>query len=592
MDGEPHLRVSSAAGRWVLLATVLGSSMAMLDSTVVNVALPTIGRSLGASLAGLQWTVTGYTLSLAGLILLGGSLGDRAGRRRVFLIGVVWFALASALCAAAPDIAVLIGARVLQGIGGALLTPGSLAIIQATFAADDRPRAVGAWSGFGGVAAAVGPLVGGWLVQAGWRWVFLLNLPLAAAVVVVTRRHVPETKDPAASGKFDVSGAVLAALGLAGITYALIEATEPSGKIGVIAAAVAGVSAAVGFVVVERRRTRSPRPVPPMLPLDVFASRQFSFINVITFLVYGAFGGLLFLLVLQLQVVSGFSPVAAGASLLPVTLLMLGLSARSGSLAQRVGPRWPMTIGITGTAVGMLLMSRIGVNASYFADVFPAVTVFGLGLSLTVAPLTATVLASADVRHAGVASGVNNAVARAASLVAVAALPAAVGLTSASYHEPARFSDGFHAATLACAVVLLIAAVLAALLVNNDVLRPGGQAMSAPEAATFCSVGAPQLQPVPPRGAAPLRVVVRFARGGLGRAVAGIGVLAGVGAVGFGMVRRGGFLAGFRLRRDLGGRDLGSRDPDLWPQPAGLRVALVGAHIRRGERGRRKRPGP
>jgi EmrB/QacA subfamily drug resistance transporter len=494
----PQLQVSSAAGRWVLLGTVLGSSMALLDSTVVNVALPTIGRHLNASLAGLQWTVTGYTLSLAGLILLGGSLGDRVGRRRVFLIGVVWFALASALCGAAPTIGVLIGARVLQGVGGALLAPGSLAIIQASFAPEERARAVGAWAGFGGVAAAVGPVVGGWLVQAaGWRWVFLLNLPLAVAVVAVTMRHVPETRDPASHGRFDVAGAGLAALGLAGITYALIESTGSVGTMAVVVAAIIGVAAAVAFVEVERRRTRTPEPTPPMLPLDVFSSRQFSVINVITFLVYGAFGGLLFLLVLQLQVVARFSPLDAGAALLPVTLITLAFSARAGSLAQRIGPRWLMTGGITGLAAGMALMTRIGVHTSYVADVLPAVIVYGLGLCVTVAPLTATVLASADVRHAGVASGVNNAVARAAGLVAVAGLPVAVGLTAASYHEPARFSAGFDHAAIVCASLLLIAAALTAALVDNNVLRSGAP----PEASRTCTISAPQLQPVPRREA-------------------------------------------------------------------------------------------
>jgi EmrB/QacA subfamily drug resistance transporter len=494
----PQLRVSSGAGRWVLLATVLGSSMVLLDSTVVNVALPTIGRHLNASLAELQWTVNGYTLSLAGLILLGGSLGDRAGRRRVFLIGVVWFALASALCGAAPSIDVLIGARVLQGVGGALLTPGSLAIIQASFAQSERARAVGAWSGLGGIAAAIGPVLGGWLVQAaGWRWVFLLNLPLAAAVVAVTLRHVPETRDPSSHGRFDVAGAGLAALALAGITYALIEATGTAGTTVIVVAAVIGVAAAVGFVDVERRRTERPGRTPPMLPLDIFSSRQFSIINVITFLVYGAFGGLLFLLVLQLQVVDRFAPIEAGSALLPVTVLMLALSARAGSLAQRVGPRWLMTGGITGLAVGMFLMTRIGVHASYVSDVLPAVIVYGLGLCLTVAPLTATVLASAEVRHAGVASGVNNAVARAAGLVAVAALPLAVGLTGASYHEPAQFSRGFEHAAIVCALLLLIAAALTAAFVDNNVLRSGAP----PEAGLTCSVGAPQLQPVPSRAA-------------------------------------------------------------------------------------------
>jgi EmrB/QacA subfamily drug resistance transporter len=493
----------------VLAATVLGSAMVFLDATVVNVALPTIGKHLNASLGDLQWTVTAYTLTLASLILLGGSLGDRSGRRKIFLTGVIWFALASAICGAAPNVDVLIAARVLQGIGGALLTPGSLAIIQATFAADDRPRAVGAWSGLGGLASAAGPVIGGWLVQtAGWRWVFLLNLPLAVVVVVVTTRHVPETRDVTSHGKFDVAGAVLAALALGGISYALIELPEQTGHLaGVIAAALAGVAAAAGFLVVEHRRTRAGKAadqdqspgsrarVAPMLPLDVFASRQFSAINLVTFLVYGAFGGLLFLLVLQLQVVSGYSPLAAGSSLLPVTLLMLVLSARAGALAQRVGPRWLMSAGISCCAVGMALMSRIGPHASYVADVLPAVTVFGLGLSQTVAPLTATVLASADVRHAGVASGVNNAVARAAGLVAVAAIPAAVGLGAASYHEPAHFNHGFDIATTACAVVLLIAAVVTAALISNDVLRPADHRPAEPECLTNCVVGAPPLEP-------------------------------------------------------------------------------------------------
>jgi EmrB/QacA subfamily drug resistance transporter len=498
---ETQLRLGTPKGRWVLAACVLGSSMALLDSTVVNVALPTIGRHLNASLGDLQWTVTAYTLTLAGLILVGGSLGDRLGRRRIFVIGVVWFALASALCGSAPNIDVLIGARVLQGIGGALLTPGSLAIIQATFHPDDRPRAVGAWSGLGGVASAIGPVLGGWLVQvAGWRWVFLLNLPLAAAVVLVSIRHVPETRDSSATGRFDVAGAALAALGLGGITYWLIEAPEQPGSAAPLVAGVIGVAAFAGFLVTEHRRTHNRR-VPAMMPLDVFGNRQFSVINAITFLVYGAFGGLLFLLVLQLQVVAGFSPLAAGSALLPVTLLMLTLSARSGALAQRVGPRWLLTVGLSACAIGMALMSRIGLHASYLTDVLPAVVVFGCGLTLTVAPLTATVLASADVRHAGVASGVNNAVARAAGLVAVAALPAAVGLGAASYHIPSEFSHGFMLATIICAVLLVAAALLAALLINNNVLRPDGVQHAAPECLTNCTVGAPPLEPAHPEAA-------------------------------------------------------------------------------------------
>ena len=498
--GPGELRLGTKKARWVLAATVLGSSMALLDSTVVNVALPTIGKDLHASLGGLQWTVSAYAVTLAGLILLGGALGDRFGRRRVFATGVAWFAVASALCGLAPSISVLIGARVLQGIGGALLVPGSLAIIQATFAADDRPRAVGAWSGLGGVAGAVGPLLGGWIVGAvGWRWVFLLNLPLAAVVLAVTVWHVTESSDPSAGGKFDVAGAGLAALALAGITYALIDAPErPGSRAGPVLAGIIGAAAFLAFVTLERRRGRTSSQTAPMLPLSVFGSRQFSAVNMVTFLVYAALSGVIFLLVLQLQVASGFTPLAAGAALLPVTLLMLALSARSGALAQRIGPRWLMAGGTAICAGGVLLMTRIGLRASYLTDVLPAVIVFGLGLTMTVAPLTATVLASADVRHAGVASGVNNAVARAAGLLAVAGLPAAAGLGAASYHSAVLFSAGFRTAMLICAGLLLAGALLSAATIDNDVLRPApGRLVARPECQTCCAVGAPPLEPEP-----------------------------------------------------------------------------------------------
>ena len=490
------IRLGETKGRWVIAATVLGSSMAFLDSTVVNVALPTIGKDLHTSLAGLQWTVTAYTLTLAGLILLGGALGDRLGRRRVFVTGVAWFALASALCGLAPDIGVLIAARALQGIGGALLTPGSLAIIQATFAAEDRPKAIGAWSGLGGVAGAVGPFLGGWIIgSVGWRWIFLLNLPLAAVVMAVTLRHVPESSDPTSHGRFDVAGALLAALALAGITYALIEAPAHGAARAVLTGA-AGVLAFVGFVLLERHRGRSGGKVPPMLPLDVFASRQFTAVNVVTFVIYAALSGTIFLLVLQLQVVSGYSPLAAGVSLLPLTLLMLLLSPRAGALAQRFGPRWLMTGGPVLCAAGLLLAVRIGPHASYVADVLPTVTLFGLGLSATVAPLTATVLASADVRHAGTASGVNNAVARAAGLLAVAGLPLAVGLTGAAYSHPAMMNASFREAMVLCACLLAASAVLSALTIDNGVLRGGGDHPAPePECRTCCPVAAPPLEP-------------------------------------------------------------------------------------------------
>jgi EmrB/QacA subfamily drug resistance transporter len=495
--GAPgQIRIGQPRGRWIIAATVLGSSMAMLDATVVNVALPTIGNELHTSLAGLQWVVTAYTLTLAGLILLGGALGDRFGRRRIFLIGVTWFALSSALCGLAPNIGVLIAARGLQGIGGALLTPGSLAIIQSTFAADDRPRAIGAWSGLGGVAGAIGPFLGGWIVGSiGWRWIFLLNLPLAVAVLVVTSRHVPESRDPTAQGRFDIAGAVLAALALAGITDGLIEAPSAS-LLESVVPALAGVAAGVAFVVLERQRGRHPERVPPMLPLGIFSSRQFTAINLITFVVYGAMGAVFFLLVLDLQVVAGFTPLQAGISLLPSTAALLLLSSRAGALAQRFGPRWLMTGGLLLAAAGLALLTRIGPNTSYVADVLPAVLLFGIGLSMTVAPLTATVLASADERHAGVASGVNNATARAAGLLAVAGLPAAVGLSGSALHTIPALNRGFHEAMLICSGLLVLAAAGSATLVDNNVLRSqSGEQVAEPECLTNCAVGAPPLEP-------------------------------------------------------------------------------------------------
>jgi EmrB/QacA subfamily drug resistance transporter len=478
-SGQP-IRLSQSAGRWVMFATVLGSGVAMLDATVVNVALPALARDLPASMAGLQWIVNAYTLTLAGLILLGGALGDRFGRRRVFVAGVVWFAVASALCGAAQDVSMLVAARALQGVGGALLTPGSLAIIQSSFHPDDRPRAVGAWSGFGGIAVAVAPFLGGWLVSGlGWRWVFFVNLPLAAIAVAVTLRYVPESVDDAATGRFDVLGAVLAAASLAGITHALttLPGAGASGAGGVLAVAsgVAGGAAAVAFVLVERRRThgRGPR---AMLPLDVFGSRQFSAVNAVTFVVYGGLSVMVFLLIVHLQLVVGFSPTAAGAAMLPPTVLMLAFSARAGALAQRIGPRLPMTAGLAVGAVGMLLVARIGAGASYVTDVLPALTVFGVGLTATVAPLTATVLATARDRHAGVASGVNNAVARAAGLLAVAVVPPTVGLTGNALDDPAVFAGGFRAAMSVSAALLLIGAVISLVMVRKDVLRTGGSA--------------------------------------------------------------------------------------------------------------------
>lgn len=465
-----QLRLSQRSGRWLLFASVLGLGLAGIDATVVNVALPALGDDLGASFAGLQWTLNGYTLTLASFILLGGSLGDRFGRRRVFTIGVVWFALASALCAVAPNIEVLIAARALQGVGGALLTPGSLAMISASFVTDDRARAIGAWSGLSGVATAIGPFIGGYLVGGpGWRWIFVINAPLAAIVVLVTRRHVPETLGPDAVPHLDLAGAVLGAVGLGGVTYALIGAGSGWSS-AVVVSGVIGVAAMAGFVVNEHR---SPH---PMWPPRIFANRQFTAANLFTFAVYAALGAVFFLLVVNLQVVSGFSPLLAGMALLPITVIMLALSARSGALAGRIGPRLQMTAGPLVAAVGALMFLRIGAKASYLTDVVPAVVVFGLGLMLLVAPLTTTVLAAAESRYAGVASGVNNAVARAAGLLAVAVIPVLAGISGDSYRHPESFAGGFRTAVLICTGLLVAGGVVSSATIRNPPLQPGGLA--------------------------------------------------------------------------------------------------------------------
>lgn len=474
-------------GRWVLLITVLGSGLAMLDATVVNIALERIGTDLGASFAGLQWTINAYTLTLAGLILLGGSLGDRFGRRRVFLIGVVWFAAASLLCGLAWNIEALIAARALQGVGGALLTPGSLAIIAASFSGTDRAAAVGAWSGLGGVAGAVGPFVGGFLVEWSWRAVFLINVPFAVAIVVAALRHVPETRDPEAAPHLDVPGTALAVLGLAGLTWALTAAGEEGASPWVVGVAAAGVLALGLFVVAERRSTH------PLVPGDLFGNARFTAANVVTLLVYAALGVLFVLLVLQLQVVAGFSPLAAGTALLPVTALMLLLSARAGAVASRIGPRIPMTVGLLVAAAGMLLMLRIDADASYVLDVLPAVAVFGLGLAATVAPLTATVLDSAADRHAGVASGVNNAIARAAGLLAVAVVPTVAGLSGDDYTDPVALGSGFRVAIGLSAALLVGGAVLSFTLLGGRLAA----APPTPDTRTLrhCAVTGPQVHP-------------------------------------------------------------------------------------------------
>lgn len=433
----------------------------MLDGTVVNVALKTIGEDLGASLAELQWVTNGYLLSLASLILLGGSLGDRFGRRRVFVVGTWWFAAASLLCGLAPNAEVLIAARVLQGVGGALLTPGSLAMIQGAFAHDDRPKAIGAWSGLGGIAAAIGPFVGGVLIDyASWRWIFLVNLPLAVVTVAVAQRWVPETRDPHASTHFDLPGALLAVAALGGTTYALIQW---GGRLAPWAAVVS-VLAGVAFLVVERQ-TRE-----PMLRLEIFRDRTFSAANAMTLVVYAALGAIMFFLTLQLQTVGGYGALAAGLATMPVTIAMLFLAAKGGELGARIGPRVPMTFGPLVMAAGTVLLLGVDADVVYWTDVLPGITVFGLGLALMVAPLTATVLAAAPDEHAGIASGVNNAVARAGSLLAVAALPVAVGLGGAEYADPVAFDAAYRDAMVACAGLLVVGGVLSWLTIRNTLV--------------------------------------------------------------------------------------------------------------------------
>jgi EmrB/QacA subfamily drug resistance transporter len=427
----------------VLLAVVCGSGMAMLDGTALNVALPTIGRELHVEFAGLQWMVNAYALTLAGFLLLGGSLGDRLGRRRIFAIGVAWFAVGSVLSGLAPTSGTLIAARAFQGVGAALLVPGSLAIIESTFHPDDRSAAIGAWSGLGGVAAAIGPVLGGWLVSFSWRFIFFINIPLAALVIWVSVRHVPESKDPSVTGRLDYPGPVLAALGLAGVTWALTEGQSQGwGAPRVAIPGVIGVICLVALLLVERVAPQ------PMLPLGLFKSHQFSAANVVTFVVYAALSAGLFLLPIELQRVLGFSPLAAGASLVPLTAIMLVLSPRSGRLAQRIGPRLPMTVGPIVAGAGLALLSRLGPHSHYLGDVLPALIVFSLGLVLTVAPLTSAVLAAAGVEHAGVASAINNEVSRVGGLLAVAVLPPIAGISGAKLITPHAFSAGFHNAIL------------------------------------------------------------------------------------------------------------------------------------------------
>jgi EmrB/QacA subfamily drug resistance transporter len=434
----------------VLIAAILGSAMTFIDSTAVNVSLPVIQRELHATSGQTQWVIEGYALFLSALILTGGALGDLYGRRLLFAIGIVLFAASSLACALAPNIEMLIGARCIQGIGGALSTPGSLALISAAYDSQLRGKAIGAWSGFSALTSAAGPIIGGWLTQTlSWRYVFVINIPLALVVLLILALHVSESRDDSAVRRIDVVGAMLATLGLGLLVFGLIEMNAGRISATAIACVVAG-GAALGAFVLFERRTRD-----PMLRCDLFASRAFSVSNVYTFLLYMALGGSLYFVPFVLINVHHYTATAAGAALLPFIFIMVVSSRWSGGLVGRIGPRMPLLLGAILAGIGFLAYALPGTGGSYWTTFFPAATILGLGGALFVAPLTTTVMNSVPVEHAGVASGINNAVARTAGLIGIAAL--GIVVTSA-----ASYVSGFRGAMIASALLSFAAGAIAA----------------------------------------------------------------------------------------------------------------------------------
>ena len=483
---EETAALSEREKQMVLVACILGTMVVLVDSTVVNVALPAIQEDLGGGFAGQQWTANAYLVTLASLILVGGSLGDILGERRVFSIGVLGFGVTSILCAAAPTIEVLVVARALQGVAGALLTPAALAVIVAAFKPDERGKAVGSWTAWGGIGAVLGPLIGGQLVDvASWRWIFAINVPLVLATLFLIARYVPEGRGAQERAKVDIVGGLMCAFGLAGLTFGLIR--QPDAGLGdptVFVPLFGGIALLVSFLVYEARASH------PMLPLGLFRSHNFSVGNVETLAMYAGLSLLFFFLVLFLQNAAGYSAVAAGTAGLPITVMMFVLSSRFGALADRYGPRLLMGVGPLVAASGLALLATLDADLDYATGLLPPLILFGLGLSMTVAPLTSTVLAGADESNAGIASGVNNAIARLAGLLGIAIVGPIV---ASRYGDAADASVGAFHLSMAIAAGLVAAGGLAGLIgIRNPQRRvesqgcAGGPLSGAPREAAGC----------------------------------------------------------------------------------------------------------
>ena len=477
--------------RFTLVAAILGSAVVAIDGTIVNIALPAIQDDLGGGLQAQQWISNAYLLTLASLILIGGSLGDIFGRRRMFAIGVGAFGLFSIACAAAPNIDVLIAARALQGAAGALLAPSSLAIIAAAFSDRERGAAIGSWTAWGGIAVIVGPLAGGLIVDnASWRWIFAINVPVVLVTLAFVRAAVPDA--PTVRRRVDLLGAGLCAIGLAGVVFGLIEQPRFGwGSPTIVLSLVVGFGSLSAFVVYERRAEH------PMLRLDLFARRNFAVANLETFTVYAGLAVVFFFLFIFLQQVAGYSALRAGLTTIPSTLIMFALSRRMGALADRYGPRLFLSAGPLTSAAGIALFLRVGLTVSYLTDLLPALVVFSLGLSTTVAPLTATVLADADETDAGIASAINNAIARVGGLIGISAVGAIVAgsLSGDAFAANQASVDAFHEAMTICALLVAGGGIVAAFGIENPRRRieatgcPGGQLVGAPQAAALAAKG-------------------------------------------------------------------------------------------------------